>query len=659
MPLHRVWLRLVCCSLPLSFCLLPLLAGSAAADVQEDEERALKAAVEAVAPAVLRIETFGGLEKVDSVLVGTGPTTGLAVSEDGYILSSAFNFVQKPSSILVTLPSGKRATADIVARDESRMLVLLKVAADEKLLVPQAVPRDEMVVGQWSIAVGRTFELGQPNVSVGVLSATNRIWGKALQTDAKISPSNYGGPLVDIQGRVLGILVPLSPQRQGEVAGAEWYDSGIGFAVPLADVYAQLDKLKSGSDLKPGLLGVSLKRGDIYATPAEVAACPAKSPAYEAGLRVGDTIVEVNGKPVARQAQLRHALGPHYAGDQVQVVAERKGQRQEFVVTLAETIEPYERPFLGVLPNRDPPPEGGGVPVRFVFPGSPAAQAGIQAGDVLTALGDERLPDSRTLQDGIARLEPGNAAKLVRLRDGEPQDVTVALATVPSNVVDQLPPARGDLPLPDQRPAVGKVEIKLPEEKNEAFAWVPENYNPQVPYGLVVWLQSPQEYDFEKLAERWKSHCEAHDLILLAPKSADARRWLPTEVDIVRKLVDSLAVNYPLDPRRVVVGGYQAGGAMALLVAFGHRDLVRGVAVVDASLPRGGAVPDNDPIERLDYYVGLAAKSPQAARIRAGVEQLQKIKAPVTVTEMGDTVRDLNDEELSELARWVDSLDRI
>ena len=71
-----------------------------------------------------------------------------------------------------------------------------------------------MTVGQWAIAVGRTYEQPEPNLSVGVISATNRIWSKAIQTDAKISPSNYGGPLIDIHGRVLGVLVPLSPQAK-------------------------------------------------------------------------------------------------------------------------------------------------------------------------------------------------------------------------------------------------------------------------------------------------------------------------------------------------------------------------------------------------------------------------------------------------------------
>jgi serine protease Do len=171
-------------------------------DLAEQEEAAIRAAVQAVAPSVVKIETIGGLESVGGVLVSTGPTTGLVVADDGYVVSSSFNFVQQPSSILVTLPSGARAAAQIVARDHSRMLVLLKVNTTEKLPVPAAAPRAEMTVGQWAIAVGRTFNQQEPNISVGVLSATNRIWSTAIQTDAKISPANYGGPLIDIRGRV-------------------------------------------------------------------------------------------------------------------------------------------------------------------------------------------------------------------------------------------------------------------------------------------------------------------------------------------------------------------------------------------------------------------------------------------------------------------------
>src|SRR5688500_13901848 len=134
--------------------------------LQELEEQAVLAAVSKAAPAAVKIETVGGLERVGEVLVNTGPTTGLVVSADGYIVSSAFNFIQQPSSILVTLPGGGRAAAKIVARDHARMLVLLKVTSDSKLQVPAAVPRGEIAVGQWAIAVGRTYEQPEPNLSV-------------------------------------------------------------------------------------------------------------------------------------------------------------------------------------------------------------------------------------------------------------------------------------------------------------------------------------------------------------------------------------------------------------------------------------------------------------------------------------------------------------
>ncbi len=139
-------------------------------DLAALEEQAMQAAAAQVAPSVVRIETLGGAEQVDGQLVSSGATTGVVVSEDGYILSSAFGLAGQPSSILVTLPSGKRNSATIVARDSNRMLVLLKVNTDEKLVVPQSVPRDQLSVGQWALAVGRTYEGSPVNVSVGILT---------------------------------------------------------------------------------------------------------------------------------------------------------------------------------------------------------------------------------------------------------------------------------------------------------------------------------------------------------------------------------------------------------------------------------------------------------------------------------------------------------
>ena len=180
---------------------------------------------------------------------------GLVVDPSGYIISSAFNFVNKPTSILVRLPDGTRKPAKLVATDHSRMLVLLKIDAEKPLPVCEIAPQGEMRVGQWAIAVGRTFESDRPNMAVGILSALDRIWGKAIQTDAAVSPNNYGGPLVDIRGRVMGVLVPLSPEAAGEIAGMEWYDSGIGFAIPVEHIQQVLPRLKKGEDLYPGLAG--------------------------------------------------------------------------------------------------------------------------------------------------------------------------------------------------------------------------------------------------------------------------------------------------------------------------------------------------------------------------------------------------------------------
>jgi serine protease Do len=641
--------------LTLSLC--PLSA--AEPTIEEQEEGAMQAAVAGVAPSVVRIETVGGLERVGQLLVGEGPTTGLIVSADGHIVSSAFNFAQQPSSILVTLPGGKRLPAKIVARDRSRMLVLLKVDVEEPLTVPQAVPRGEMQVGQWCIAVGRTFDATEPNISVGLISAINRIWGKAIQTDAKISPSNYGGPLIDISGRVLGVLVPLSPQGQDEVAGAEWYDSGIGFAVPLDDLNRHLEKMKGGKDLQPGLLGISLKGTDMFSEPAVVAAVPAKSPAATAGVKAGDEIVEVEGLKIVRQSQLKHEIGKRYAGETVRVVVSRGAERLEMNIELTDKIEPFQHAFLGILPMRGPSDAKAGVEVRYVYPGSPAAEADIQPGDRVLALAGTESIGAQAMQETMAAYEPAKKMIVRVERDDMSRDVEVQLANLPTAIPESLPPARGSVEAAaGEQPPVGIVEIKIPEEPNQCIAYVPESYNASVAYGVLVWLHAPGGFDRDELVNRWKEHCEKNDLILLAPKSADPSKWLPTEVALVRKMIDDVLGRYNIDRTRIVLHGYQAGGAMAYLVAFAHRDVVRGLAVVDAPLPSRSRPPDNDPVQRLAIYTTATDKSSLAEQLSAGSKRLEEMKYPVTVKTLTEP-RYLNDEEVAELVRWVDTLDRI
>ena len=627
--------------------------------IGEQEEQVIKQAVNSISASVVRIETLGGLEKVGQVLVGTGPTTGLVVSSDGYVLSSAFNFIQQPSSILVTLPNGKRAAAQIVARDRSRMLVLLKVNTDQQLTPAVPVPRDQMQVGQWTIAVGRTFDAKRCNASVGILSAKNRIWGKSIQTDAKISPTNYGGPLVDLQGRVLGILVPLSPRQQGEVAGAEWYDSGIGFAVPLTDVLPHLEKLKAGIDLFPGLMGISLKGKDIYADPAIVGVCQAKSPAYNAGIKVGDRIIEINGQPIARQAQLKHALGSQYAKDVVHVVLMRGKERKEVDVTLTDKLEPYQHPFLGLLPARNPSDQAG-VLVRFVYPDSAASQAGVKAGDVILALEQTAVKNAAELRTAVANAEIKQTVTIQVKRGDQTQTLKATLTELPASVPASAPAAQdvaGDIPA--DRPAVGMVEIKIPEEKNTCQAYVPENYHPDVAHGAVLWLHEPGTKKEDPVIEQWKAICEREHLILIAPRSLDPARWQVTEVAFVRKVLEDVLANYHIDPTRIVAHGRKAGGAVAYLTAFEHRDLIRAVVPIDAAVPRRSPLKPNDPLERLAIYSFTPQGSKLSKPIQASLAQLKKMKYPVQDIALANPQGKLSDVNLEALVRWIDTLDRI
>ena len=523
-------------------------------------------------------------------------------------------------------------------------------------IVPQQVPRKEMIVGQWAIAIGKTLDPSSVSMSAGILSATDRIWGKAIQTDAKVSPSNYGGPLVDIRGRVFGVLVPLSPQAKSEVAGTEWYDSGIGFAVALEDIVQRLEKLKAGEELLPGLLGVSLKGRDIYADEVVISACPANGPAAKAGLKPDDKIIEVEGMPINRQAQLRHALGRRYAGDIVNVVVLRGDKRVETDIELTDRLEPYARPFLGILPMRD----SQDLKVRFVFPGSPAAKAGLSEGDVITAIQDHKIANAEALRERILAFDPEQEVKIEYTRQGAAHQGMLVLGTLPTDVPEALPSSLDGMPeAVEENLPRGVVDIKIPEESNDCFAYVPEKYHPQVGCGLIVWLGTPGEFNKDGLVARWKELCNANNIILLVPQSKDEKTWQPTEADFIRKTIEDVKDDYNVDENRIVLYGYQGGGTMAYLTGFEQRDIVRGIATVDASVPPRSRPPESDPANSLSFFNARSDKSRLAKRIDAEVKRLIAMKHPVTVQNLGPSVRDLNADELAKLLRWLDTLDRI
>jgi len=306
--------------------------------------KAFRAAAKRVRPSLVAIETFGGVApqspraatrglKRSGGKPGEGPTTGIIVSADGYVLTSSYNLITRPPIITVIRQDGSRHVAKLVGRDDLRKICLLKVADVKDWPVPKYVSPDRLHVGQWAITVGLGYGKS-PAISAGIISAKDRISGRAVQTDANISPANYGGPLLDIEGHVIGICVPLNPKVKSTAGGVEWYNSGIGFAIPLADAGPLIAALKKGQTPRPAALGVRVKDGDGKLPDIEVLEVADDSAAAKAGLQKGDRLITLAGRKLTTATQLRFALGRCIAGQKVELVFQRAGERSVVEVEL-------------------------------------------------------------------------------------------------------------------------------------------------------------------------------------------------------------------------------------------------------------------------------------------------------------------------------------
>ncbi|MEC9093560.1 MAG: trypsin-like peptidase domain-containing protein [Planctomycetota bacterium] len=301
--------------------------------------KAFRAAAARVMKSLVTIDSFGGVGSVQGRIggirrQGEGSTTGIIVSPDGYVITSSFNFIQKPPIITLTTFDGKKHVAKAVANDHTRKLTLLKIENATGLMVPRFLSPDNITVGQWAISVGIGFGDINPAISAGIVSAKNRAFGRAIQTDANISPANYGGPLLDIRGQVIGVCVPLNPKSNSLASGVEWYDSGIGFAIPLND-QSIIEKLKTGKDIYPGRMGVTVKPENLDGSGVKVVSVLSKSAAEKAGLKKNDLILKLGKYTVQDPAQFRSLVGRFNAGQTTQVRLKRGGKEQTSDLTFS------------------------------------------------------------------------------------------------------------------------------------------------------------------------------------------------------------------------------------------------------------------------------------------------------------------------------------
>ncbi len=572
--------------------------------------------------------------------------------------------------------------AKVIATDQTRMLTLLKVDA-AGLPVPAYVPKADIKIGYTALALGRTFNANvteeMPSVHAGIISAKDRIWGKAVQTDAKVSPANYGGPLVDLTGRVQGVIVPASPRAVGETAGFEWYESGIGFAVPFEDILAVLPRLKRGKDLNRGILGVNMKTQDEYGTPPVVGIVLPGSAAEKAGIKPEDLITHIGGKAVNSYAQVQHQLGSKYEGDAVEVKIKRGDKALEPInVVLGSVVAGTGLSFMGILPVRDDAEAG--VEVRYVYAKSPAEAAGLKVGDRIMKVGRKPNPMAPVVSVAVKNrnelhalldpLPPATELTLdVKRKGGDKQEqIKLTLGALPDEVPEKLPEfatakkARGkEPPKPEKEPETGLLKRKSANGENSYWVFVPTNYNADVAYSVVVWLHPPgrnKQDDINDFTDAWEPYCEDNHVILIGPAAAAESGWTPGESEFVQEAVNFVAGQYTIDRRRIVAHGMGVGGQMAFYLGFNKRDLFRGVATTGAAL--GSNPKERVPNQPLSFFVVAGGQDPLKDGVKATKDKLTEHKYPAIHREIPNMGHQyLNRATLDELVRWIDSLDRM
>ncbi len=286
---------------------------------------------EATLPSVVSISTDGG----------TG--SGVVLTDDGYILTNNHVIAGAGGAISVRLQDGQQFAADLVGRSPTYDLAVLDVEASG-LPAAELGSSGALVVGEPVVAMGSPLGL-DGTVTVGIVSALNRpvtaggrdaaSYINAIQTDAAINPGNSGGPLVDGDGRVIGINSAIATIGVG--AAGQGGSIGLGFSIPIDQARLTAEQIISDGEAVYPIIGAQL---DIRSatTGAVIAEVVAGGPAAEAGLRAGDVVLSFQGAPVTGPEELIVAIRAEQPGDTVELGIERNGQEQTLEVTLDAAV---------------------------------------------------------------------------------------------------------------------------------------------------------------------------------------------------------------------------------------------------------------------------------------------------------------------------------
>ncbi|UCF15971.1 MAG: Do family serine endopeptidase [Phycisphaerales bacterium] len=381
--------------------------------------------------------------------VQTAQGTGFIVSSDGYIFTNN-HMVGGAEKIDIVLSDGRKFKAEIKGADEPTDIAVIKIDA-KNLPHLELADSDDLEVGEWVLAIGNPLGLSH-TVTAGIVSAKGRgQLGLAsienfIQTDAAINFGNSGGPLLNLDGKVVGMNTA--------IVGATG-NIGIGFAIPINMIKHAYEQLLAGGEIERGFLGIEFKE----VTPGLAASLGLEksvkgvmvdsvvpdSAAEKAGLKTYDVITELDGEPVEKGNDFLNRVALLNPGTRVHVVVVRDGKRKEFNIKLGK--RPSQEELVGGLP-RDTAEELGfdvtnltddlaqrlgyegdsGVVVSRVISGSAAARVGIAPGALIMEVNRQKVRNKREFNEAIKQAKKKGVALLRIQQDGDTSTVLIYLS---------------------------------------------------------------------------------------------------------------------------------------------------------------------------------------------------------------------------------------
>jgi len=340
--------------------------------------------------------------------------------------------VENATEITITLLDNRSFSAKVIGSDEGADVAVLQ--AKQPNLISMALgDSTRLEVGDYVVAIGNPFGL-QHTVTAGIVSALGRTginpdgYEDFIQTDASINPGNSGGALVNLRGELVGINSAILSRTGGNI--------GIGFAIPVNMVKGVMDQLIKYGQVRRGVLGVNIYNvtpdiakefGLTESSGALVAGVVQGSAAERAGVKTGDIITSINGATMKDATELRNTIGMLRIGDKVEIGLLRDGKSHKVTALIAERGDVDATNAADINKGLEgaefgDAPDGGGVLVKSLQDGSPAAQNGLRPNDLIVGVGRTPVTNTKTFKEAaknanvlVLNLRRGSATELIQI----------------------------------------------------------------------------------------------------------------------------------------------------------------------------------------------------------------------------------------------------